>query len=72
MGIKLKGRRLGEKSRRHFALWASLEAAARASVSPVFDRVWEWRMDAQATAGISKFCGTEKHSQALDLNPLYF
>lgn len=34
MGIKLKGRKLGEKSRKRFALWASL-----VSVSLVFDGV---------------------------------
>lgn len=40
MGIKLEGRRLGKKSRKHFALCASLEAAAAAYVSLGFDRVW--------------------------------
>jgi len=71
MGTKLKGRRLGEKSRKNFALRASLETAALASVSLVFDGVWKRWMDAQAMVGISKYCGTEKHSQALELNPLY-
>lgn len=59
MGIKLKRRRLGEESRKHFAWWASLEAAALALWTLVFGRVWERRMDAQTTAGTGKYRGTE-------------
>lgn len=39
MGIELKGRRLGEKSRKCFALLALLEHAALVSASLVFDGV---------------------------------
>lgn len=53
-----------------FCQWASLKTAALTSVTLMFDGLWERWNDAQAMAGVSKFCGTEKHSQALDLNPL--